>query len=80
MLPSTHRLKAGPRDLDFYEGEPPPKKKTVRYIDDGLGGDEFGDEFYIGRSEKRRNTPNRKVDVEAEPGWCWLCYLLCCAE
>ena len=77
MLPSVHRLGtvgAPSRDLYFYEEA--PRKKPVRPIDDGLGDD---DGVYIARNEKNKN-PSRAADVEVEPGWCWLCCLVCCSE
>ena len=69
MLPSVHRLGAPPRTLDIAREKP---KSTREY--------EPVSENYntLVPKESKKKTPDRRVDVEAEPGFCWLCCLLCC--
>ena len=68
MLPSVHRLQVPPRTLDISRDDT-PKYQPVGEKYDALG-----------RDENKKKTPDRRVDVEVEPGWCWLCCLVCCSE
>ena len=69
MLPSVHRLGAPPRTLDITRDEP---KNTREY--------QPVCENYntLVPKEPKKKTPSRQIDVEAEPGFCWLCCRLCC--
>ena len=70
MLPSVHRLGAPPRTLDITRDEP---KSTPNY-------QPVGENYNtLVPKEPKKKTPDRRVDVEvSEPGFCWLCCLLCC--
>ena len=71
MLPPVHRLQVPPRTLDIARDKPTntPKYQTIGEHYDALG-----------RNENKKKPPDRRVDVEVEPGWCWLCCLVCCSE
>lgn len=70
MLPSVHRLGAPPRTLDITRDEP---KSTPKY-------EPVGENYStLVPKEPKKKTPDQRVDVEvSEPGFCWLCCLLCC--
>ena len=70
MLPSLRRLQAPPRTLDIARDKPTSTREYQPV------GENYNT---LVPKEPKKKRPVRRVDVEVfEPGFCWLCCLLCC--